>query len=92
MRLVTSAFLKSKKSCCICCGKRNYEKNDYQFDITSENGIENKEWIFNQGPPDNLMSTVLSPTIFGPFDNTPVRSRTNIGVFSFMTASENFYN
>jgi len=35
-------FVDKLRSCCICCGKRNYEKNDYQFDITSENGIENK--------------------------------------------------
>lgn len=35
-------FVDKLRACCICCGKRRYEKNDNHFDVTSEvNGIPN---------------------------------------------------
>ena len=75
------AFSKSEKSCCICCGKRNYEKNDYQFDITSENGIENKAWISIR---------VLGTVSFTDFTTAQANIDSDFDAFSFMTTSENF--
>ena len=84
-------FENLKKSCCICCGKRNYEKNDYQFDITSENGIENKEWIsimvlWTDASP-NFSNLTTAKT------NTTVAYRktgTDFDAFSFMITSDEF--
>ena len=40
-------FIDKLRSCCVCCRKKSYEKNEFNTygDITSENGIENKEMV-----------------------------------------------
>ena len=46
-QIVMGRFIDKLRSCCVCCRKKNYEKNEFNTygDITSENGIENKEMV-----------------------------------------------
>ena len=54
-------FIDKLRSCCVCCRKKSYEKNEFNTygDITSENGIENKEMVEIQTTESVVQTVVL---------------------------------